>query len=108
MAFELFTHVTSFAGLKVVLLGRYNGQGLEAEPSEDIVLYCRSKPPDEKGNGATFVRLLLRQDRVEGAVLIGETGLEEAVEHLILDRLIVGHLMPELLDPNMELDEVFD
>ena len=29
--FELFTHVTRFFGMKVVLLGRYNGQGLEHE-----------------------------------------------------------------------------
>ena len=27
-AFELFTHVTRFFGHKVVLLGRYNAQGL--------------------------------------------------------------------------------
>jgi hypothetical protein len=26
--FELFTHMTSFLGYKVVMLGRYNGQGL--------------------------------------------------------------------------------
>lgn len=54
------------------------------------------------------MRLLLRKDRVEGAVLIGDTDLEEAVEHLILDRLVVGHLMPGLLDPDTELDHVFD
>ena len=41
MAFELFTHVTRFMGLKVVLLGLYNGQRLEAEAEGDVVTYCR-------------------------------------------------------------------
>ena len=42
-AFELFTHVTRFCGRKVVLLGRYNGQGLEHEPAEDMVTYSRAQ-----------------------------------------------------------------
>ena len=40
--FELFTHITRFCGRKVVLLGLYNGQGLEEEPAEDMVSYSRS------------------------------------------------------------------
>lgn len=47
MAFEMFTHVTSFAGLKVVLLGRYNGQGLDHEPEADLVSYARSTPSSQ-------------------------------------------------------------
>lgn len=39
--FELFTHVTRFVGKKVVLLGQYNGQGLEDEPEADMVTYSR-------------------------------------------------------------------
>lgn len=35
-------------------------------------------------------------------------GLEEAVEHLILDQLDVGQYGPSLLDPEFELDHVFD
>ncbi|KFM26780.1 Pyridine nucleotide-disulfide oxidoreductase domain-containing protein 1 [Auxenochlorella protothecoides] len=88
MAFELFTHVTSFAGLKVVLLGRYNGQGLENEPEADLISFSRTTPPDPS------------QAR--------RGDLEEAVEHLILDRLDVGAYGPSLLDPNFELDHVFD
>ena len=41
MAFELFSHVTRFLGRKVVLLGLYNGQRLEAEPAADLVSYSR-------------------------------------------------------------------
>ena len=40
--FELFTHVTRFCGRKVVLLGLYNGQGLQDEPEQDIVTYART------------------------------------------------------------------
>ena len=96
------------------------------------------------------MRLLLLRGRVQGAVLIGETGergarahervgvrghnlapapyqhppthpstpppppctthadLEEACENLILDQLDVGGYGPQLLDPDFELDHVFD
>ena len=41
-AFELFTHATIFMGQKVILLGLYNGQGLEKEPDSDMVTYSRA------------------------------------------------------------------
>ncbi|KXZ56771.1 hypothetical protein GPECTOR_1g695 [Gonium pectorale] len=63
--FELFTHVTRFLGAKVVLLGLYNGQRLEAERAEDVVMYSREGEAED-GSGPTF-----------GAVLIGNTDLEE-------------------------------
>lgn len=40
--FELFTHVTRFLNKRVILLGLYNGQGLEDEPDTDIVTYSRT------------------------------------------------------------------
>lgn len=42
LTFELFSHVTRFAGLKVVLLGLYNGQKLDGEPAADLVSYSRA------------------------------------------------------------------
>lgn len=48
MAFELFTHVTFFAGHRVILLGRYNGQGLESENEADLVSFARAEPPHGK------------------------------------------------------------
>jgi hypothetical protein len=39
--FELFTHVTRFLGLKVVLLGLYNGQTISESRSADLVSYSR-------------------------------------------------------------------
>lgn len=101
-----FTHATRFLGKRVVLLGLYNGQRLDAEPASDIVTYSRAL--DERTPASTFVRALLLRGRVRGAVLIGDTGLEEAFENLILDGLDVGGVGPALLDPDVELDHVFD
>ncbi len=41
-AFELFTHATHFMGQKVILLGLYNGQGLDEEPESDMTTYSRA------------------------------------------------------------------
>eukprot|EP00878_Enallax_costatus_P037323 GHUV01042147.1.p1 GENE.GHUV01042147.1~~GHUV01042147.1.p1 ORF type:complete len:111 (+),score=23.74 GHUV01042147.1:217-549(+) len=101
-----FTHVTRFLGKKVVLLGLYNGQKLQNEPTEDIVLYTRVL--DEGTDQATFVRVLLLRGKMQGAVLIGETDLEETFENLILDGLDLSSYGPALLDPDIELDHVFD
>ena len=87
---ELFAHATSVAGLRVILLGLYNGQGLEDEPEEDIVTFCREEEEggggggggegEEGGGGGGGGRLLhpraAAAGRLAGAVLIGETGLE--------------------------------
>ncbi|KAG2442571.1 hypothetical protein HXX76_002656 [Chlamydomonas incerta] len=105
--FELFTHVTRFLGSKVVLLGLYNGQRLEQEPVEDVRLYSREGEAED-GSGPTFVRVLLLRGRLQGAVLVGETGLEEALENLILDGLDLSPFGPEILDPDFELEHVFD
>ncbi|CAG9467457.1 unnamed protein product [Pedinophyceae sp. YPF-701] len=102
LPFELFTHVTQFCGMKVVLLGLYNGQGLENEPEGDVVMYTR----DDRHGEPSFVRVLLLRGRLQGAVLIGETGLEETFENLILNRLDVTQLGADILHP--EVDDVFD
>jgi NAD(P)H-nitrite reductase large subunit len=102
--FELFTHVTRFYGKKVILLGLYNGQRLDAEPSRDIVTYARSV----EGPDSTFVRVLLLRGRMQGAVLIGDTDLEETFENLILAQLDLSSYGPSLLDPDAELDHIFD
>jgi len=51
------------------------------------------------------------QDHVmgmQGAVLIGETELEETFEHLILDGLDLTRYGPNLLAPDVELEMIFD
>lgn len=101
-----FTHATRFLGKKVILLGLYNGQKLEAVPPADVITYSRVLAP--ASDDSSFVRVLLARGRVRGAVMIGETDLEEAFENLILDGLDVGGYGPALLDPDIELDHVFD
>jgi hypothetical protein len=41
-------------------------------------------------------------------MLIGETGLEETFENLILGQLDVSALGASLLDPDIDLDDYFD
>ncbi|GLI69045.1 hypothetical protein VaNZ11_013587, partial [Volvox africanus] len=105
--FELFTHVTRFLGTKVVFLGLYNGQRLEHEPAKDIQLFSRVARAAD-GSGSTFVRVLMLRGRMQGAVLIGETELEEALENVILDGLDLSAYGPHILDEDFELDHVFD
>ena len=54
------------------------------------------------------MRVLLLRNKLLGAVLIGQTGLEEAFENLILDGLDLTGIGAELLDPDMDIDAVFD
>lgn len=44
----------------------------------------------------------------QGAILIGETDLEETFENLILDGLDLSAIGPHILNPDIELDHVFD
>ena len=41
-------------------------------------------------------------------MLIGETGLEETFENLILGQLNVGAIGVGLLDPDVDIDDYFD
>lgn len=41
-------------------------------------------------------------------MLIGESGLEEMLENLILDQMDVGRLGADLLDPHVDMDDYFD
>lgn len=97
--FELFTHVTSFFGFKVILLGLYNAQGLDKKDCELLVRVT---------NGQEYVKLVLKNGRVVGAVLIGDSDLEEMCENLILNQIDVTNLMDDLLDPNIDIDDYFD
>jgi pyridine nucleotide-disulfide oxidoreductase domain-containing protein 1 len=69
---------------------------------------CAGLGTQEAGPHSTFVRVLLLRGRMRGAVLIGETDLEDTFENLILDGLDLSSYGPALLDPNIEVDHVFD
>ena len=61
-----------------------------------------------QGEDSSFVRVLLLCGRMIGAVLIGATGLEEAFQNLILDGLDISSFGADILDPELEIDHMFD
>lgn len=98
--FEVFAHVTKFFSKKVVLLGRYNAQGL----STGFEL-LESGGDD---NDDYYVRAVIEKGRVRGALLVGEVEAAETFENLILNGLDVTSLGAELVDPSIDLDDYFD
>lgn len=95
--FDVFTHVTSFFGYKVILIGRFKGQQMEGYK---ILLKVEE--------GKQFVKLIIKDGRVKGAILIGDTGLEETVENLVTSQLDVSRIEDNLLDDNVDIEDYFD
>lgn len=96
--FEMFNHVTQLFGYQVVLLGRYNGQGL----NDKYEVLLRMTP------GLEYIKFVMVDGRLQGAILIGETGLEETSENLILNQLDLSPYGEDLLDPNIDIEDYFD
>ncbi|XP_076246574.1 pyridine nucleotide-disulfide oxidoreductase domain 1 [Calliopsis andreniformis] len=96
--FELFTHVTKFFGYKVVLLGLYNGQKLDK--NYEILLRMTK--------GKEYIKLILEDGKMQGAVLIGDTDLEEMCENLILNQLDLSIYGEDLLNPDIDIEDYFD
>ena len=97
--FELFTHSTKFFGHKVILLGNFHGSGLDRVDVE-YLLRC--------GKGDEYIKIVLFRDKMVGAVLIGETGLEEMCENLILNQLDLRDLKDQILNPDIDMEDYFD
>ncbi|KAJ9595969.1 hypothetical protein L9F63_012862, partial [Diploptera punctata] len=96
--FELFSHVTRFFGYKVVLLGLYNGQTLNG--NYELLLRVTK--------GHEYVKLVMKDGKMQGAVLIGETDLEEMCENLILNQLDLSIYGEDLLNPDIDIEDYFD
>ncbi|KAG7301681.1 hypothetical protein JYU34_014656 [Plutella xylostella] len=96
--FELFTHCTTLFGYRVVLLGKYNGQGL----GTDYEILLRTTP------GMEYIKFVLQNGRLQGAILIGETDLEEMCENLILDQIDLTPFGDDILNPDIDIDDYFD
>lgn len=95
--FELFAHVTKFFNYKVVLLGKYNAQGL----GNNYELLLRVEEDE-------FVKVVLSNNKLKGAILIGETDLEETFENLILNQMDLSCFKENLLEPGIDVDDFFD
>lgn len=50
----------------------------------------------------------MKSGRMQGAILIGETDLEETLENLILNQIDLTNLEDRLLDPDIDLSDYFD
>lgn len=96
--FELFGHVTNLFGYQVVLLGKYNGQGL----GNRYEMLVRVTPDLE------YIKYVLVDGRLQGAILIGETGLEETSENLILNQLDLTPYGDDILNPDIDIEDYFD
>ncbi|KAF7383622.1 hypothetical protein HZH66_012972 [Vespula vulgaris] len=96
--FELFTHVTKFFDYKVVLIGLYNGQKLDK--NYEILLRVTRKEE--------YIKLILENGRLQGAVLIGDTNLEEMCENLVLNQIDLTPYGEDILDPDIDIEDYFD
>jgi len=55
-----------------------------------------------------YVKVITKRGRVVGAMLVGETDLEETLENLMLSKIFVGNLGFDLLDSSIDLEDFFD
>lgn len=59
-------------------------------------------------SGLEYVKVVLRDGRMEGVILIGETDLEETCENLILNQTDLTPFKDHLLDPDIDIEDFFD
>lgn len=83
---------------QVVLLGKFNAQGLGE--NHELLLRCTK--------GMEYIKVVLSEGRMMGALLIGETDLEETFENLILNQMDLSAYGEHLLDPDIDIEDYFD
>ena len=96
--FELFAHITNFFGFKIIMLGLFDAKGMEND--YELLIRCTE--------GVEYVKLVIQKGKIQGALLIGETDLEETFENLILNQIDVSAYGEDLLDPNIDIEDYFD
>lgn len=97
--FEIFAHTTVLFEKRVVLLGRFDGEGV----GDGFQEYERV----EEGGGE-YVRVIVQNGRVRGAVLVGDVEYAEVYENLMMTQLDVGWLGADLVTKESGLEEYFD
>ena len=102
---EIFSHATQFFGKKVILLGRFNAQGL----GNGYKMYERcDNESDNSQEVKQYIRVVVHENKVRGCVLIGDTDCAEVFENLILGQFDVGWIGERLVDPDIDLADYFD
>lgn len=74
----------------------------KVEKNNDIEIWTRMTTDVE------YVKVVVYKGKVVGAMLIGDTGLEEVFENLILNMLDVSAIGIDLLNPSLDLEDYFD
>lgn len=59
-------------------------------------------------SGVEFIKVILKDNKMQGAILIGETDLEETFENLIINGMDLSAFKEHLLDPNIDVEDFFD
>ncbi|KAJ8921073.1 hypothetical protein NQ315_015869 [Exocentrus adspersus] len=96
--FEMFAHSTRLFGYKVILLGLFNGQKLGT--NYEILLRMTK--------GQEYIKFVLEDNKLQGAVLIGDTDLEEMAENLILNQIDLSPYGDDILNPDIDIEDYFD
>jgi len=86
-----------------VFLGRFRDENSSATGLDGSCTQWTRLVPAKQ-----FVKVKIERGRVIGAVLIGETDLEETIENLILNGTDVSQFGPEFLDPDFDVEDYFD
>ena len=55
-----------------------------------------------------YVKVVLQDGRLQGALLVGDTDLEETFENLILNQTDLSVYGEDLLNPNIDIEDYFD
>ena len=55
-----------------------------------------------------YIKVLVKNNQVHGAVLIGEVDLAETIENLILNQTDVSAIEDDLLNPHFDLEDYYD
>jgi small subunit ribosomal protein S18b len=76
----------------------YNGQTLDGQ--YEVLLRVTK--------GMEYIKLVMKDGKMQGAVLIGETDLEEMCENLILNQLDLSIYGEDLLNPDIDIEDYFD
>lgn len=96
--FEMFGHSTKLFGYKVILLGLYNGQKLGSN-YEILLRMTKNKE---------YIKFVLEDNKLQGAILIGDSDLEETCENLILNQLDLSPYGDDILNPDIDIEDYFD
>ena len=72
------------------------------ESGSDVEILTRITPGDE------YIKVVVVGGKVKGAMLVGDTDLQETFENLILNQLDVSRYGIALLDPDFDIEDYFD